>query len=170
MIGIYKIRNRVNGKEYIGSSVRILRRFRDHKYALRRGEHKNKKLQNAWNKHGEHAFEFCVVMLTSKDMLRFYEQRFLDQMQPAYNLNPIADKPPKGGRRNPSPTGRKGGRRKGFTQSQETKDKIRAAIKALGMIPPWRNNPKPHPQSAETRKKISDTLKRKGIQPPRPSR
>lgn len=42
--GIYEICNTVNGKRYIGSSVRIKERWRDHRSALDGGKHENQKL------------------------------------------------------------------------------------------------------------------------------
>lgn len=59
--GIYIIRNLVNDKIYVGSSVNIKRRFAQHKSTLRHNTHKNKHLQNAWNKYGEENFEFVTI-------------------------------------------------------------------------------------------------------------
>lgn len=42
--GIYEICNTVNGKRYIGSSVRIKERWRAHRSALDGGKHENQKL------------------------------------------------------------------------------------------------------------------------------
>lgn len=39
--GIYEIRNAVNGKRYVGSSVRIKKRWRDHRSALNGRKHEN---------------------------------------------------------------------------------------------------------------------------------
>jgi group I intron endonuclease len=147
MIGIYIIENRITGKAYIGSSIRMKRRLRDHKYALRKGEHKNRKLQNAWNKYGESAFRFAILFRCSVDMLRHYEQMFIDQMKPEYNINPCADRPATGPRKMPNRNNNgwtEERRRKhsatmtGRRHSTKTKSKISNAIKALGMIPPWR--------------------------------
>lgn len=59
--GIYKIENKINGKFYIGYSKNIIERWYSHKSLLRRNIHKNKYLQFAWNKYGEHNFNFCIV-------------------------------------------------------------------------------------------------------------
>ena len=45
IIGVYVIRNLVNGKVYVGSSKDILCRFNGHKACLRRNAHANKFLQ-----------------------------------------------------------------------------------------------------------------------------
>lgn len=49
MIGIYRIRNTSNGKVYIGQSVNIEQRWRQHLYELRRDSHHSPHLQYAYN-------------------------------------------------------------------------------------------------------------------------
>ncbi|MNK94393.1 GIY-YIG catalytic domain protein [compost metagenome] len=83
--GVYLIRNTLNGKEYVGSSVRLRRRFVEHRYDLRRGEHQNAHLQSAWNKYGESAFEFRVILICMPKDARGYEQRWIDTHAPEYN-------------------------------------------------------------------------------------
>lgn len=59
---IYKIENLVNGKVYIGQTVRTFKARKDqHLYELRSGIKRNIKLQSSWNKHGESSFEFSVI-------------------------------------------------------------------------------------------------------------
>lgn len=59
---IYKIKNLVNGKVYIGQTVnKVQRRWQDHRSMLKRNTHDNFYLQNAWNKYGEENFAFEVV-------------------------------------------------------------------------------------------------------------
>src|SRR5690242_16334010 len=58
---IYVITNTVNGKCYVGSTVRVRERWRHHKWELHRGVHKNLKLQRAWSKYGEPAFVFSIL-------------------------------------------------------------------------------------------------------------
>lgn len=60
--GVYRIRNAVNGRAYVGSSARclfarLLAHFRD----LERGGHHNAHLQYAWLRYGASAFVFEVV-------------------------------------------------------------------------------------------------------------
>ena len=59
--GIYGILNIESGKWYVGQAVDIHKRWHDHTYLLNKGEHKNKHLQNAWNKRGEGAFLFRIL-------------------------------------------------------------------------------------------------------------
>jgi group I intron endonuclease len=58
---IYKIRNLLNGKFYVGSAQDTRTRFRQHRRLLRKGTHHCKHLQNAWNKYGEDLFKFEII-------------------------------------------------------------------------------------------------------------
>ena len=49
--GIYLIKNNISKKEYIGQSINIEKRWKDHKKDLRNNIHKNQHLQNAYNKY-----------------------------------------------------------------------------------------------------------------------
>lgn len=58
MIGfIYHIKNKVNGKEYIGQTIDIDWRLYKHFNYLRKGKHHSIKLQRAFDKYGEENFE-----------------------------------------------------------------------------------------------------------------
>jgi group I intron endonuclease len=59
--GIYKIINVINNKFYVGSAVDFTVRKRKHWWQLRKGTHRNKHLQAAWNKYGEQSFTFVIV-------------------------------------------------------------------------------------------------------------
>ena len=84
--GIYIIRNLVNDKIYVGSSVNIRRRFSQHKSTLRHNTHKNKHLQNAWNKHGEENFEFIVIESHSyPEKILGRENKCIHLYNPEYN-------------------------------------------------------------------------------------
>ena len=61
--GVYCIRNKSDGRVYIGSGVDIRRRFSEHKTKLNQGKSDNSSLQLAWNKHGASEFEFLVLEL-----------------------------------------------------------------------------------------------------------
>lgn len=60
--GIYYIVNKENGKIYIGQSVNVNKRLNRHKSELRRNVHPNIYFQNSWNKYGEEAFEFSLLI------------------------------------------------------------------------------------------------------------
>jgi len=59
--GVYEIRCRTNGRIYVGSSIDVEARWKNHRCKLRVGSHGNIHLQRAWDKHGEEDFEFEVV-------------------------------------------------------------------------------------------------------------
>ena len=61
MKAIYAIRHKDTGKSYVGSAVVLTRRWKYHKNRLRRNEHHSSYFQNAWNLHGEDAFEWVVL-------------------------------------------------------------------------------------------------------------
>lgn len=94
--GVYRIRNVVNGKVYIGSAARSFRaRWADHRKRLRSGSHPNQHLQAAWLKHGEQAFAFEIVEPCDPRFVIAYEQVFIDHYRSTdrlfgYNLSPTA--------------------------------------------------------------------------------
>lgn len=61
MIGIYCIKNKENGKVYIGQTVDIRKRWVQHQCDLEAGRHDNKYLQADWKKYGKQAFEMFVI-------------------------------------------------------------------------------------------------------------
>lgn len=88
--GIYQIRNTVNGKTYVGSTKNLNKRRRQHWCELRNGSHRNSHLQHAWDKHREDAFIFETLIICHPSMCLWYEQQFLDQWQPDYNICSVA--------------------------------------------------------------------------------
>src|SRR5688572_20885127 len=92
--GIYLITNLSNGKVYVGSSDQLKRRKYLHFYRLKRGNHANPHLQNAWNHYGEHVFTFQVIeyVLPVKEILEAREawwvKYYFDSISPdkGYNL------------------------------------------------------------------------------------
>jgi len=85
--GIYQIRNKVNDKCYIGQSVDCVVRFYNHKVNLRKNQHDNQHLQNAWNKYGEAAFEFIVLQECLEDELNTLEHNFISESIHCYNIS-----------------------------------------------------------------------------------
>ena len=78
LTGIYKITNTVNEKVYIGSSVNINIRWRQHLSTLKNNKHHSVKLQNSVNKYGLDNFKFDVIEECAKDMLLQREQYYLE--------------------------------------------------------------------------------------------
>jgi len=94
--GVYAIRNRKNGKLYIGSTGKSLSgRIKGHRKGLNSGEHGNRYLQRAWNKYGASAFVFMILEHCPKELCLIREQYWIDKFDSAnprfgYNLSPTA--------------------------------------------------------------------------------
>jgi group I intron endonuclease len=87
--GIYKIINITNNKLYVGSAVKIQKRWNEHINFLSKNKHHNRYLQNAWNKHGQENFKFEVIEYienVSKKTLLEREQYWINKTQ-CYNSN-----------------------------------------------------------------------------------
>lgn len=94
--GIYLITNIITNKIYVGSSLNIEQRWNDHRKLLRKNKHRNRHLQNAWNKDGECSFVFEIIEHCTKDVLTEREQYWIDHTKCiddaiGYNINPSAD-------------------------------------------------------------------------------
>lgn len=59
--GIYGIKCEANGRIYIGSTIKLRSRCRDHISRLRSGSHRNRFLQSAWVEFGESVFVFAAL-------------------------------------------------------------------------------------------------------------
>jgi len=101
IIGIYQIRNLVNGKVYVGSGD-IKQRWYSHCSQLRNGKHANDHLQNSWNKHGEGAFEHSILEECSVAELLPKEQQYFECFRELgielYNIAEFAGAPMRGRR------------------------------------------------------------------------
>lgn len=94
--GVYIIKNKINDMVYVGSTtMSFKKRFQHHISMLRKNAHKNKYLQNAWNKYGEDNFEFNVIKVCDKEFCLTEEQIFIDiNCNNSYNINPLASGTP----------------------------------------------------------------------------
>ncbi len=75
--GIYSITSKVNGKRYIGSSIRISDRWIEHKKQLQNNIHHSKYLQNHYNKYGENDLLFDVVEIVERGDLSLRDFKIL---------------------------------------------------------------------------------------------
>lgn len=91
MAVIYRITNMSNGNYYIGSAESFARREWQHKYDLRKGTHKNPRLQAAWNKYGEEMFVFEIIETVPEGVTAFeVENKYLAECvgkPDCYNIN-----------------------------------------------------------------------------------
>jgi len=91
MIGIYGIKNKVNGKIYIGQSVQIRKRKTRHFYELRHGKHRNQHLQKSFDQYGENNFEFITLQLCKQEELNDLEQKFIDEYKKVTEIYNLAE-------------------------------------------------------------------------------
>lgn len=106
---VYAIRNRINGHSYIGSTKNFKSRWHTHRSTLRRNKHHSFVLQRAWDKYGEDAFEFKVLLVCPNELRIFYETKLMSLE--TYNVL-----------RTPKESGVRGG----WTHSEEFKAKMSA--------------------------------------------
>ena len=79
MVGIYKITNIYNKKCYIGGSVSVKDRIRNHKKQLGCGEHYNRWLQADYDKYGEYAFKYEIIEECERKELRDKEKYYIEK-------------------------------------------------------------------------------------------
>lgn len=75
--GIYVITNQVNGKVYVGKSIDVPNRWRQHKWDLNKNKHGNAYLQNAWNKYGAENFSFELLEECEEEILHLKEMEWV---------------------------------------------------------------------------------------------
>jgi group I intron endonuclease len=150
-VGIYCIRNKANGKFYIGSSINCYHRIKAHHFArLKDNTHTNPHLQAAYNLHGKAAFEYFIIELCHPDHLFQREQFYIDTTgclkgEIGYNCNQFADRvvltPEQRKKISQAKLGKK--------RDPETKKKMWAAIQN------WRKNATPEQIEAREIKRIN---------------
>ena len=94
-IGIYGIKNLINGKIYIGKTgMNFGDRWDSHRSLLNSGKHDNPHLQRAWDQYGQNNFEFIVIEDCNVDDLsdreKYYIKLYKD-MGLAYNIHDGGD-------------------------------------------------------------------------------
>ena len=130
-IGLYKIKNIVNDKFYIGSSNNLNRRKYEHFNSLKTNKHRNPHLQNSFNKYGKENFVFEIVEECDEEDLLLREQMYIDwavknDWENCYNICKNADKPPgMKGKKHKEETKKKMSEvKKGKKHKEETKKKM----------------------------------------------
>lgn len=94
--GVYSIRNKINGKQYIGKSIDLKLRKYHHFNDLDKQKHHSSPLQNAYNKYGKDNFEFIVLIqdnsLTDEELndleIRMIIEKDSDRHKNGYNVSP----------------------------------------------------------------------------------
>lgn len=77
MIGIYKITNTITGKIYIGSSINVDYRIKQHFKCLRGNYHRNIHLQLSFNKYNESSFVWDLICECDKNELLKKETEYI---------------------------------------------------------------------------------------------
>jgi group I intron endonuclease len=161
MLGkIYLIRNRINGKGYVGQTIKSLRiRFNEHKYKAKQGS--NCALHKAIRKHGVENFEIKEVVSCETVLLDDLEKhyiKFYGTYAPAghgYNLTEGGDGGfdgrviPKESLARMSEVHKGNSYAKGYKHTDEAKLAMSVAKKGKA----------PYPMTEATKAKISATLK-----------
>src|SRR6187401_2199502 len=158
---IYKIYSSLNPEKiYIGSAINFLSRKARHLRGLRQKNHPNIKLQNHFNKYGEKDLVFEVIeRITDRSIILKREQFYLDSLKPFFNIAISATAPHLGRKHSEATKQMMRLKRKGLNKgvkfsedhkrnlslakkgtqpslgrilSNDTKDKIRNSIVALG--------------------------------------
>jgi group I intron endonuclease len=89
--GVFQVKNTVNGKVLLGSSLNLEGPLNGHKFMLTIGGHRNKVLQQEWNKYGPDKFVFEILEVVEvkddpnfnlSDELTLLEQIWLEELQP----------------------------------------------------------------------------------------
>lgn len=82
LCGIYKIENRINGKSYIGQSINVTKRLRDHKSNSKNLDYP---LYLAISKYGEENFSFNLIEECSQDLLNEREIYWIKKYDSYFN-------------------------------------------------------------------------------------
>ena len=89
--GVFQVRNTVNGKILLGSSLNLEGPLNSHKFMLTIGRHRNEALQKEWNEFGADKFVFEILETVEagddpafniSDELTLLEQIWLEKLQP----------------------------------------------------------------------------------------
>lgn len=139
--GVYGIYCSRSNKIYIGSTVKIDKRWREHKHYLKNGCHQNSYLQRAWDKYGSDSFCFLVLENCLKHQIRIRESHYLSLLDTTsvFNLGQVGEQ---------------------FELSQETKDKISRANKG---IMPARHTQEAAWAASRGRKESEEHKKMRGV-------
>ena len=91
LAGVFQVKNTVNGKILLGSSLNLDGPLNSHKFMLTIGGHRNKALQQEWNEYGPDKFVFEILEVVKvkddpnfklSDELALLEQIWLEELQP----------------------------------------------------------------------------------------
>jgi group I intron endonuclease len=161
--GVYAIVNLATGRRYVGSSVDIPRRWREHLHRLRHNQQPAEAFQREWNEQGEAAFGFVILETVEggKDALVAREQFHIDATTDLYNVSRRAGTGPRDGFKHcPESVAKMVASRAGYRHTPESRARISAARKGKS-CPKHNAALRGRTPSLETRAKMSAA--RKGV-------
>jgi len=165
---IYSITNLVTGKCYVGSSLDMRQRINRHFNHLRQGIHYNQKLQRAFDKYGEWAFDVKQIDTCFVSDRAACETMWIERMEAVDCGYNIAKEGMSllGTPQSPLHVAKRVASKKGYKHSEETKAKLSAAKRGKKMPPKsevtlekLRVAGLGRKHSEETKKKMSDIAK-----------
>lgn len=129
---IYKIKNTINDKVYIGRTNDLKRRRREHLTNLRNNKHYNRHLQYSFNKYGETNFKFIILEKCKDDEVGQREIDYIEKynsFRAGYNLTAGGDGGQFGVRYSEEYKQRLSESQKGIKLSEEHKEAVSIAQK-----------------------------------------
>lgn len=84
--GVYLICCEPTGSRYVGGSLHVVKRIREHFYRLEKGVHRNRRLQNAYNKFGKDSFRSEVLLYCDPINLEVYGKKLIKKLRPEFNI------------------------------------------------------------------------------------
>jgi group I intron endonuclease len=84
--GVYVICCEPTGKDYVGASVNVVKRIREHFYRLEKDVHRNRRLQSTYNEYGKDSFSSKVMLFCDPTNLELYGKQTIEKLQPEFNI------------------------------------------------------------------------------------
>lgn len=154
--GVYQILSKIKPERiYIGHSVNIGKRWRDHIRELLKNKHGCHKLQNHYNKYGLDDLIFSLILLCNDSDLVTDEQYFIDTLKPYFN-ECLTARSCLGIKRTPESIEKRASKLRGRKRpplSEEWRKKLSEA--GMGHVGYWRGKKR----SEKTKKKVSEANK-----------
>ncbi|MBU2491097.1 MAG: GIY-YIG nuclease family protein [Bacteroidetes bacterium] len=91
VMGVYIIKNNINGKIFLGSSLNLKGKENSFRFQLKSGTHMNSQLQNDYNIYGDSSFIFEIIdtlepkddpFYNYKDDLKVFEEMWIEKLSP----------------------------------------------------------------------------------------
>jgi hypothetical protein len=93
-MGVFQIRNTINGKLYVGGSLNLDAIWNRNRAELNFGNHRNVVLQVEWKEYGEENFKYEILgeieqrdgdKINYTSEIKILEEMFIEELEPIYN-------------------------------------------------------------------------------------